>query len=74
MVEATPSQNRALLRTLLSLVITIVAMGAMLFLPAGTLDWPLGWWFIVAFVVCVVIAMAVIWRFNPELFEARSRV
>ena len=74
MVEATPTQNAAVLRSLLSLAITIVVMGAMLFVPAGTFDWPLAWWFIAAFVVCVAIAIVIIWRFNPELFVARSRI
>ena len=74
MVEATPTQNRAVLQSLVSLVVTLVIMGALLFWPAGTLDWPLAWWFAAAFTVCTLIAVVVIWRVNPEIFVARSRI
>lgn len=74
MPEPTPQDRAAIARGFVSLVVTIAVMALLLFGSAGTLDWPLGWWFILAFVVCVLIAMAVIWRANPELFTARSRV
>ena len=68
------TQRSALLRSLLSLLVTLVVMGALLFWPAGTLRWPLGWWFAAAFLTAVLIATFVLWRVNPEIFEARSRV
>jgi protein-S-isoprenylcysteine O-methyltransferase Ste14 len=42
--------------------------------PAGTLDWPRGWWFGAAFVGATLIAIAALWRLNPEIFVARSQV
>jgi len=74
MSEPTSQDRAAVVRGLVSLVITIAVMAVLLFASAGTIAWPLGWWFIVGFVVCVLIAMAIIWRANPELFTARSRV
>ena len=74
MVAATQAQNRAVLRSLVSLVITLVIMGVLLFWPAGSIDWPAAWWFAVAFLVCTLIAVVVIWRVNPEIFVARSRI
>jgi protein-S-isoprenylcysteine O-methyltransferase Ste14 len=74
MPEPTSQDRVAIARGLVSLVLTIVIMALLLFVPAGTANWALGWWFIIAFVLCVLIAMAVIWRANPELFTARSRV
>ena len=74
MPEPTSQDRVAIARGLVSLVITIVIRALLLFVPAGTANWALGWWFIIAFVLCVLIAMAVIWRANPELFTARSRV
>jgi protein-S-isoprenylcysteine O-methyltransferase Ste14 len=68
------TQNAAVVRSFISLVVTLIIMGVLLFAPAGTLDWPLGWWFMAAFVVCTLIAVAVIWRLNPEIFVARSRI
>jgi protein-S-isoprenylcysteine O-methyltransferase Ste14 len=61
-------------RSFVSLLVTLVIMGLLLFVPAGTLDWPLGWWFCAAFLVCTLIAVAIIWRLNPEIFVARSRI
>lgn len=74
MAEATPAQNRAVLRSLVSLVVTLVIMGVLLFGPAGTVDWPRAWWFFASFVVAILIAIVVLWRLNPEIFAARSRV
>ncbi|HHY48786.1 MAG TPA: isoprenylcysteine carboxylmethyltransferase family protein [Alphaproteobacteria bacterium] len=61
-------------RALGSLVVSLVLMAGLLFLPAGTLDWPLGWGFLAAFIVGVMIGVVVLWRLNPEIFAARSRV
>ena len=69
-----PQWGKTEWQSIASLVISIAVIGVLLFLPAGTLDWPLGWWFIAAFVVGVLIAIAVLWRLNPEIFAARSRV
>jgi protein-S-isoprenylcysteine O-methyltransferase Ste14 len=69
-----PKNAAAVRRSLVSLVITLIVMGVLLFVPAGTLNWTLGWWFTVAFLVCTLVSIVVIWRFNPEIFAARSRI
>jgi protein-S-isoprenylcysteine O-methyltransferase Ste14 len=74
MSEPTSRDRVAIAHGFVSLAVTIIVMAVLLFATAGTLSWPLGWWFIVAFVLCVLVAMAIIWRANPELFTARSRV
>ena len=74
MVEVTKAQTAAIRQSIISLVITLVIMGVLLFVPAGTLNWPRGVWFCVAFVVATLIAIAVLWRINPEIFAARSRI
>jgi len=74
MPDIAMTQNRAVLRSFISLVVTLIIMGLLLFVPAGTLDWPLGWWFLATFLVCTLIAVAIIWRLNPEIFVARSRI
>jgi protein-S-isoprenylcysteine O-methyltransferase Ste14 len=74
MSEPTSRDRVAIARGFVSLAVTIIVMAVLLFATAGTLSWPLGWWFILAFVLCVLVAMAIIWRANPELFTARSRV
>ena len=74
MVQPTAAQVKAFRRSYVSLPITFAVMALLLFLPAGTLDWPLGWLFLIAFTTAMVIAVAVMWRVNPEIFVARSRV
>ncbi|MBB4477731.1 methyltransferase family protein [Rhizobium etli] len=56
-----------------SLAITVIVMFAALFWPAGRLDWPRGWVFLGLFILLTAVAIAWIWRTNPELFAARSR-
>jgi protein-S-isoprenylcysteine O-methyltransferase Ste14 len=74
MAEATGAQRAALKRSLFSLVITVAIMGLLLFVPAGTLNWARGWWFLAASVAAILVAMAVLWRVNPDIFVARSRI
>jgi protein-S-isoprenylcysteine O-methyltransferase Ste14 len=74
MVEATSTQNRAVIQSLVSLVVTLAIMGVLLFWPAGTLDWSRALWFFASFVVAILIAIVVLWRLNPEIFAARSRI
>jgi protein-S-isoprenylcysteine O-methyltransferase Ste14 len=74
MPQTDPAGVAAVRRGLISLAITLIGMAVLLFVPAGTVGWPIGWWFCVAFVVCILISIATIWRLNPEIFVARSRI
>lgn len=64
----------AVRRSLVSLAFVIVVMGLILFLPTGTVNWPLGWAFMAAFVAAVLVSIAALWRLNPEIFVARSGI
>lgn len=68
------AMQSAVRQSLISLVATLVIMGLLLFGTAGTLNWPLGWWFGGVFLACTLLAVVVIWRVNPEIFVARSRI
>jgi protein-S-isoprenylcysteine O-methyltransferase Ste14 len=74
MPETTLPERAALRRSLWSLAVMLMVMGVLLFVPAGTLDWPRGWWFAGAFVVAILVSLVVLWRLNPDIFIARSRV
>jgi protein-S-isoprenylcysteine O-methyltransferase Ste14 len=69
-----PRWGRDEWRSIGSLVVTLLAMGVLMFGPAGTLAWPRGWWFIAVLVALVLISMAVLWRLNPEIFAARRTI
>ena len=73
--DARPGAGKgSLLQGLVSLVVWLAIMIAAMFLPAGTWDWPRGWWFLGVFCVFTAIACVWIWNTNPELFAARSRI
>lgn len=63
-----------LARVIGSLVITLVIFGVVLFATAGTIAWPRGWSFLVAFGIASGMASAYIWRVNRELFAARRGI
>lgn len=67
-------QGAALRKSLLALAVTMAIVMALLFGAAGTLAWPLAWWFIAALLVAMLVSVLVLWRANPEIFVARSRV
>lgn len=66
--------SRAVAKSLVSLVASLAIMGLLAFVPAGTLNWPLGWTFMAVFVGATAVALLVLWRLNPEIFAARSRI
>ena len=61
-------------KALIQLVVTVAVIWVLLFASAGTIDWPRAWWFMAAFVVAILVAVAVLYRMNPEIFAARSRI
>jgi protein-S-isoprenylcysteine O-methyltransferase Ste14 len=63
-----------LLRALLSLGIFLLLLGVALFLPAGTLRWAKGWLFLLVFLALTILAVVYLWRTNPDIFVARSRI
>jgi hypothetical protein len=63
-----------LVRAFVSLAVTLLLMGAALFLSAGTLQWPHGLLFLAVFLFLTLVAMAWLWCVNPEIFVARRRL
>ena len=63
-----------LIQAFVSLAVTLLLMAGALFLSAGTLQWAHGLWFMTAFLFFTLIAMAWLWRVNPEIFVARRRL
>jgi protein-S-isoprenylcysteine O-methyltransferase Ste14 len=74
MSDAASANTRGLIQSAISVPIFLVILAVLLFWPAGTLNWARGWTFIVVFGVATVLAIAWIWRVNPGMFVARSRI
>ncbi|UCF21300.1 MAG: isoprenylcysteine carboxylmethyltransferase family protein [Gemmatimonadota bacterium] len=62
------------LKTLVAVPISLALMGALLFLPAGGLDWPNAWAWLAVLILCLAINIAVLIPVNPEVIEERSRI
>jgi protein-S-isoprenylcysteine O-methyltransferase Ste14 len=63
--------RRRLLAHLLSVPLVL---GLVLFLPAGRWDWPRGWLFLLVFLAAMGASALYLWRVNPEIYQARSRI
>jgi len=61
-------------RGILSLTGFFIALGALMFLPAGDIRWARGWLFLLVFLVLTVPSVIYLWRTNPEIFVARSKI
>ncbi len=62
------------LRGLLALGVFLFIIGVILFVPAGDIRWAKGWLFLFVFIVLTVASSLYLWRTNPEIFVARSRI
>jgi protein-S-isoprenylcysteine O-methyltransferase Ste14 len=51
-----------------------LALVALVFLPAGKIDWPPGWIFIAVLVVIFGLSALLLARVNPMIYRARSRL
>jgi protein-S-isoprenylcysteine O-methyltransferase Ste14 len=64
--------NRRLVVVYLVAIPLVLAL--LMFLPAGSLTWPRGWLFLLVLFGMSVPAALYLWRVNPEIYEARSRI
>jgi protein-S-isoprenylcysteine O-methyltransferase Ste14 len=74
MTDAPESNARGLVRAIVSLPPVLLILAGLLFVPAGTLVWARGWWFLAATLIAMSVAIAYLWRANPDIFTARSSV
>lgn len=59
--------RKALIRTVFSLLF----IAACLFIPAGTLAWPMAWAYLVVSAVYIVATVLLLWRYDPGLLWER---
>src|SRR5262245_14737395 len=73
-MTAQPRIGTAVLRqAILALGGVLVFLGVAMFLPGG-IGWTKGWVFLLAFVLQMAVASLYLWRTNPEIFIARSKI
>jgi protein-S-isoprenylcysteine O-methyltransferase Ste14 len=52
----------------------LLVLALLLFVPAGSLSWTRGWLFLLVLVTMIGVSARYLWRINPEIFAARSRI
>ncbi len=62
------------LRGILALGVFLFVIGVILFLPAGDIRWAKGWLFLLVFSLLTVASSLYLWRTNPDIFVARSKI
>ena len=65
--------GKAVRRAILSLVVFLLLLATVMFVPAG-IGWWQGWLFLAVFTLQIVLTALYIWRTNPEIFVARSKI
>lgn len=64
--------TRGILKRARQILLTLLLMGVLLFVPAGTLSWPMAWVYLAVYLASVVINAIFLWRNNPELIAERA--
>lgn len=72
-VEDDNSRGRILRKSMFLLAGNVLFLAVIMFVPAG-LGWCQGWLFFLIFCTFMVLSAAYLWRVNPDIFVARSKV
>lgn len=60
-------------KTILGFVQLVVALGALLLVPAGTVDFWQAWVYLLVFSASAALITAYLWKYDPKLLERRVR-
>ena len=72
--ELTHEQDRAIRKRFTQVIVQTLLMGAILFISAGTLDWPMAWLMMGFYVAMLAVNAILMMRRNPEMVAERAEV
>jgi protein-S-isoprenylcysteine O-methyltransferase Ste14 len=67
------TRRRLLRKSMFLFAVTALILAVIMFLPAG-IGWRRGWLFLLVFCTYTFVSAAYLWRVNPDIFVARSKV
>jgi protein-S-isoprenylcysteine O-methyltransferase Ste14 len=70
-IEPSPAQWRSIIRRSVAALLVLIVL---LFVPAGSISWARGWLFLLVIITVLGVSAVFLWRINPEIFAARSRI
>lgn len=66
-------EDRKLARALIGFALYIFLTPVLLFICAGTLDWPMAWLYVILLLVSTLGSRLIAWRRNPDVLRERAR-
>lgn len=69
--EPKPMSRTAALSYAIGLPLVLLAL---IFIPVGRLNWEAGWFFVGFLIIVYGISAIALWRVNPVIYRARSRL
>ena len=70
--EEKPDLNQGIMKRARQILFTLVLIGGLLFISAGTLAWPMAWVYLGIYLAGVLVTAVALWRANPELIAERA--
>jgi protein-S-isoprenylcysteine O-methyltransferase Ste14 len=67
------SNSKFLWKSIFGAIYSLAVFGVLLFVPAGTLKWPRGWWFMGVVFVANIATMLTIFRGHEDLLDERLK-
>ena len=72
--KLTHEQDKAIRKRFTQVIIQTLLMGAILFISAGTLNWPMAWLMMGFYVIMLAVNAILMMRRNPEMVAERAEV
>jgi len=66
-------KNASTRRAVIGFALYILLVPALLFIAAGTLDWPMAWVYVILLLAATLGSRVIVWRRNPDLLLERAR-
>jgi hypothetical protein len=67
------SQTRNLVRAVIGFTLYIFFVPTLLFIAAGTLNWPMAWVYIILLLASTLVSRLVVYKRNPDTLRERAR-
>ncbi len=67
------SVERIIIRVVVQFVFSIIIIGGLLFLSAGSIRWPRAWFHLGLWIVTLSVNLVVLLKMNPSLLDARTK-
>lgn len=67
-------KNPAAVRAAIGFALYILLVPALLFIAAGTLNWPMAWVYVILLLVATLGSRLIVWQRNPDLLRERARL